>query len=135
MDPATMTTLRRPAMEWTFGTFLWSTLIFFFWFVIIWMFISLFADVLRRDDLSGWGKAGWIILMVVLPFIGILAYVIARPKVVRGDAMAFGASDRYPRSTSDYQAADEIAKAARLQDQGKITAAEFEQIKQHALSH
>jgi len=109
--------------------------IFFFWFAVIWMFISLFADVFRRDDLSGWGKAGWITLMVILPFIGILAYVIARPKAARGDAFAFGASGRNPRSASDYQAADEIAKAARLQDQGKITAAEFEQIKQHALSH
>ena len=122
-------------MDWTFGTFLWSTLIFFFWFVVIWMFISLFADVFRRDDLSGWGKAGWITLMVILPFIGILAYVISRPKDVREDALSMRNSSRYPRSTSDYQAADEIAKAARLQDQGKITASEFEQIKQHALSH
>jgi hypothetical protein len=122
-------------MDWTFGTFLWSMLLFFFWFTVIWMFISLFADVLRRDDLSGWGKAGWIILMVVLPFIGILAYVVSRPKVARGDAVSFGMPSPSTQSTSDYQAADEIAKAARLQDQGKITAAEFEQIKQHALSH
>ncbi len=121
-------------MEWTFATFLWSTLVFFVWFVAIWMFISIFADVFRRDDLSGWAKAGWIVVLVILPFIGILAYVIARPKHAQGD-VPFGASDRYPRSTSDHQAADEIAKAARLQDQGKITAAEFEQIKQHALSH
>ena len=122
-------------MDWTFGTFLWSTLIFFFWFVVIWMFISLFGDVFRRGDLSGWGKAGWIILMVILPFIGILAYVISRPKDLREDALSMRGTNRYPRSTSDYQAADEIAKAARLQDQGRITAAEFEQIKQHALSH
>jgi hypothetical protein len=122
-------------VDWTFGTFLWSTLIFFFWFTVIWMFISLFADVFRRGDLSGWGKAGWITLMVILPFIGILAYVISRPKELREDAVSMRGSSRYPNATSDYQAADEIAKAARLQDQGKITAAEFEQIKQHALSY
>jgi len=109
--------------------------IFFFWFSVIWMFISLFADVIRRDDLSGWAKGGWIALMVILPFIGILAYVISRPKELREDTLSMRGSGRYPRSTSDYQAADEIAKAARLQDQGKITAAEFEQLKQHALSH
>jgi hypothetical protein len=102
---------------------------------VIWMFISLFADVFRRSDLSGWGKAGWIILMVVLPFIGILAYVVSRPKDLREDATSMGRTSRYSGSTSEYQAADEIAKAARLQDQGKITADEFEQIKQHALSH
>jgi hypothetical protein len=45
-------------------------LAFFFWFAFIWMFVSLFADILRRDDLSGWGKAGWILLIVVLPFLG-----------------------------------------------------------------
>jgi len=122
-------------VDWNFGTFLWSTLIFFFWFVAIWMFISIFADIFRRDDLSGWGKAGWIILIVILPFIGILAYMIARPKTASGDLAALGGGDGHRRSTSDYQVADEIAKAARLQDQGKITAAEFEQIKQHALSH
>jgi len=100
------------------------------------MFISLFADVFRREDLSGWGKGGWILLMVILPFVGILAYVITRPKELRQDTLAMSSnSNRYPKSTSDYQAADEIAKAARLQDQGKITAAEFEQLKQHALSH
>jgi hypothetical protein len=122
-------------VDWNFGTLIWSTLIFFFWFTVIWMFISLFADVFRRDDLSGWGKAGWIILMVVFPFIGILAYVVTRPKTAGAEMATFGAAERYPRSNSEYQAADEIAKAARLQDQGKITAAEFETIKQHALSY
>jgi Phospholipase_D-nuclease N-terminal len=70
---------RKIIMEWTFGTLLWSMLVFFFWFMFIWMFVAIFADILRRD-LSGWAKAGWIVLIVVLPFLGILIYLIARPK-------------------------------------------------------
>jgi hypothetical protein len=66
--------------NWTFGDVLWSMLIFFFWCMFIWMFIAIFSDIFRRDDLSGWGKAGWILLIVVLPFLGILIYMIVRPK-------------------------------------------------------
>jgi len=62
-------------MHWTFGTFLWSTLVVFFWVAVIWMFIAIFADILRRD-MSGWAKAGWIVLIVLLPFLGMLIYVI-----------------------------------------------------------
>ncbi len=117
-------------MQWTFGTFIWSMFVFFIWFAVIWMFIAVFADIFRRD-MSGWAKAGWIILIVVLPFIGILAYMIARPKTEDRDVGLYPAA-RQP--TEEYYAADEIAKAARLYDQGKITAAEFESLKQHALS-
>ena len=125
-------------MHWTFGTFLWSMVVFFFWFAVIWMFIALFADVFRRN-ISGWAKAGWIVLMVVFPFIGILAYLIARPKEA-GDVYGYG----YRRQTEPVAAdngnhgnhvADEIAKAADLRDQGRITPAEYERIKEHALSY
>lgn len=66
---------------WTFGTFLWAMVAFFFWFVLIWMFIATFADIFRRRDLSGWGKAGWILVIAILPLFGILVYVIARPRI------------------------------------------------------
>jgi uncharacterized membrane protein len=65
---------------WSFGTFMWGMLAFFFWFMFIWMFIATFADIFRRRDLSGWGKAAWIAVIVILPFLGILIYVIARPR-------------------------------------------------------
>lgn len=119
-------------MEWTFGTFLWATLVFFFWFAVIWMFIGVFASIFRRD-MSGWAKAGWILLIVVLPFLGILIYLIAMPRAEReGDVYAWGPSAK-PRP--EYRAADEIAKAAQLHDQGKISADEFEYLKQQALTH
>jgi hypothetical protein len=58
-------------MDWSFGTFLGAMLVGFFWVMLIWMFIAVFADVLRRD-MSGWAKAGWMVLIFVLPFVGIL---------------------------------------------------------------
>ena len=117
-------------MNWTFGDYLWSIVIFFFWFMFIWMFIAIFADIFRRDDLSGWGKAGWIVLIVVLPFIGILIYMIARPKpteaeIQRAMGTQYGGSGR--------SAAEEIAKAAELRDSGKISQTEFDQLKAQAL--
>ncbi len=63
----------------TLGDILWGMLVFFFWFMAIWIFITVFADIFRRNDLSGWAKAGWIFLIFILPLFGILIYVIARP--------------------------------------------------------
>jgi hypothetical protein len=120
-------------MHWTFGTFLWAMLLAFFWVCVIWMFIAVFADIVRRD-MSGWAKAGWIVLIIVLPFIGILAYVIAAPKRVAYAGGDIGFAGERPPAT-EYSASDAIAAAARLQDQGKITADEYERLKQRALSH
>ena len=121
------------AVEWTFGTFLWWLLVFFFWFTVIWMFIAIFADILRRD-MSGWAKAGWIILIVLLPFLGALIYLIARPSGASRDSQFI---PRYPDVTNGTRSigpADEIATAAQLYDEGKLTAEEFEILKQQALS-
>ena len=71
--------------EYGFGEFLWTMLAFFFWFMLIWMFIAVFADIFRRRDLSGGAKAGWILLIFLLPLFGILIYVIARPAVTDQD--------------------------------------------------
>jgi hypothetical protein len=69
------------AYEWTFGSVLWAMIVFFFWFMLIWMFIGVFADIFRRNDLSGGAKAGWLLLIFIVPFFGILIYLIARPKM------------------------------------------------------
>jgi uncharacterized membrane protein len=71
--------------DYGFGEFLWTMLAFFFWFMLIWMFIAVFADIFRRRDLSGGAKAGWILLIFILPLFGILIYVIARPSVTDQD--------------------------------------------------
>jgi hypothetical protein len=69
---------------WGMGDVLWSMLVFFFWVMAIWIFITVFADIFRRDDLGGGAKAGWILLLVILPFFGALIYIISRPTVVPG---------------------------------------------------
>jgi hypothetical protein len=63
----------------TFWDVIFSLVAFFFWFMLIWIFISVFADIFRRHDLSGLAKAGWVILIVILPFIGALIYIVMRP--------------------------------------------------------
>jgi ABC-type multidrug transport system permease subunit len=67
------------AAEWSLGSVLWVTVVFMFWVMAIWIFIALFSDILRRRDLSGGAKAGWILLLFVLPLLGSLIYIISRP--------------------------------------------------------
>jgi uncharacterized membrane protein YhaH (DUF805 family) len=115
------------------GGILWTMIAFFFWMMIIWMFISVFADIFRRNDLSGWGKAGWIILVFVVPFIGILIYVIARPKMTEQDKEILMKAQEQQRRAAGYSSADEIAKLSKLKADGAITDAEFEEMKKRAL--
>lgn len=109
-------------------------LIFFFWIIYIWMFIAIFSDIFRRDDLSGWAKAGWILLIIIVPFIGILIYLIARPRMTEQDKRMMGMWHERDRRASGYSTADEIAKLAKLREEGTISAEEFENLKRHALA-
>ena len=119
--------------EFDLGDLLWSMLAFFFWFMLIWMFIAVFGDIFRRNDLSGGAKAGWIILIFVLPLLGILIYVIARPKMTEQDRELAQAAMQEERRTSGYSSADEIAKLAKMRDEGTISAEEYERLKQQAM--
>jgi hypothetical protein len=69
------------AAEYPLGGIIWTLLVLYLWFMLIWMFVAAFADVFRRRDLSGFAKALWLLLIFALPFLGILIYVIARPSV------------------------------------------------------
>jgi hypothetical protein len=119
--------------QWDLGDALWAMLVFFFWFMAIWIFISIFADIFRRNDLSGWAKAGWIFLIFVVPFLGALIYVIARPKMTEQDREMMEKAQEQQRRMSGYSSADEIAKLAALRDEGKITAEEYEEMKRKAM--
>jgi type VI protein secretion system component VasK len=116
------------------GDVLWSMLIFFFWFMFIWMFIAVFSDIFRRNDISGGAKAGWIILIVLLPFLGILIYMIARPKMTAQDKEMMDGYREEQRRAAGFSSADEIAKASELKASGAITDSEFEDLKRKALS-
>jgi competence protein ComGC len=98
------------------------------------MFIAIFGDIFRRDDLSGWVKAGWIVLIVIVPFIGILLYLVFRPKMTQQDQRMMNQLVEQDRRASGYSAADEIAKLSRLRSDGTITAEEFDSLKARALT-
>jgi Short C-terminal domain/Phospholipase_D-nuclease N-terminal len=111
----------------------WAMLWFFLFFVWIWLLITVFADIFRSDDLSGWGKALWVLFVVILPYLGVLVYLIARGKSMQERAIAQSAEQekatrRYIQeasSTGSASSADELAKLAQLRDSGVITADEF----------
>ena len=121
-----------PALTWQFGEVLIYTAVIFFWCLVIWMFIAVFADIFRRRDHSGWAKAGWIFLIFILPLFGILIYMIVRPKdaTAEQDREAMQAA----RRATGYSSAEEIAKAQELLNSGALTQAEFDEIKRNALS-
>src|SRR3954463_6855236 len=106
---------------------------FFFWFMAIWIFITVFSDIFRRSDLSGWGKAGWVFLIFILPFLGVLIYMIARPKMTAQDRQEMEQAQVVQQRLEGYSAADEVAKLAKLRDDGAISAEEYEEMKRRAM--
>jgi len=117
----------------TFWDVVWWMIMVFFFTMAIWIFVTVFADILRRNDLSGIAKAVWLLLIFVFPFIGVLIYLIARPKMTEQDRELIEQYQAQQRRLSGYSAADEIAKAQQLRDSGAITAEEFESLKRRAL--
>jgi len=117
----------------SFGDFLWGIVFFFFWVMYLWMFIAIFGDIFRRDDISGWLKAGWIFLIFFLPLIGILLYLVSRPKMTEQEMAMMGAGAERGSGTTR-SASEEIDKAKKLLDSGAITADEFATLKKKALS-
>ena len=116
------------------GEWLWAMVAFFFWFMAIWIFIQIFADIFHRRDLSGGAKAGWVILLFILPFLGALIYMIARPKMTEQDKRMLTEAREQQRRLSGYSAADEISKLGKLRDEGKISVEEYESLKQKAMA-
>lgn len=120
--------------ETTFLDVFWSMLVFFFWVMAIWLFIALIGDVIRRDDLSGWGKAGWIFFMLFLPVLGALVYVIARPKVTAQDVRLLARSEAAERAVAGVSTADELSKLSELRVQGALSEQEYEELKRRTLA-
>ena len=115
------------------GEWLWAMMAFFFWFMAIWIFIQIFADVFHRRDLSGAAKAGWIFLLFVLPFLGALIYMIARPKMTEQDREEMQKAQEMQRRISGFSPAEEIEKLSKLRDAGEISAEEYQRLKAQAL--
>ena len=126
------------AADYPFMDVLWSMIIFFFWVIWIWIVVTVLVDIFRRDDIGGWAKAAWVIFVVILPWLGVLIYLIAqhdgmrerRIREVQDQKQAF---DQYVRDAAGGSAA-EIAQAKQLLDSGAITQDEFAAIKAKALA-
>jgi hypothetical protein len=126
------------AADYPFLDVLWTMIIFFCWVAWIWIVITVFIDLFRRHDIGGWAKAGWVVFVIVLPFLGVLVYLIAQDNGMRERRMTEArdqkqAFDQYLRETAG-GTAGEIAKAKELLDSGAIDQAEFDQIKRRALA-
>jgi Short C-terminal domain/Phospholipase_D-nuclease N-terminal len=126
------------AADYPFLDVLWTMILFFAWVAWIWIVITVLIDLFRRDDIGGWAKAGWVVFVIVLPFLGVLVYLIAqhegmRERSVREARSEQAAFDQYVRETAGGSAA-EIAKAKELLEAGTISQAEFDAIKAKALA-
>jgi len=126
-------TLTGCGNTWGTGSVIWTMAIFFFWMIYIWMFITIFADIFRRNDIGGGKKAMWIIFVIFLPLLGILIYMIARPKMTEQDKQLMEKAQAQQHRAAGYSAAEEIAKAQALKDSGAITEAEFQELKRKAM--
>jgi Phospholipase_D-nuclease N-terminal len=105
----------------------------FFWTMAIWIFISIFGDIFRRRDLSGPAKAGWILLLFVVPFLGALIYTIARPRMTEQDREDTLRAGERQRRLEGYSSAEEIEKLTRLRDAGELSSQEYDDLKRRAL--
>ena len=112
-----------------FWDLVWGMIIFFFWVMAIWIFISLFADIFRRDDLSGGWKAIWILVLFIVPFLGALIYIIARPKATPQDVRMMAQAEAAAQAAGQVSTADQLTKLAQLRDSGAISVPEYEKLK------
>ena len=128
------------ASDYPFLDVLWTMAIFFLWVLWFSLLFRVFADVFSRNDLSGWGKTGWLVFAIVLPFLGVFIYLITQgagmtERNLERERAQRAQLDEYVRETSTGGgAAAEIERAKKLLDGGAITQAEFDAIKQKALA-
>lgn len=128
------------AADYPFLDLLWTFVIIFLWVAWFWLLFTVWFDVFRRDDISGWAKAAWLIFTIVLPFLGVFIYLITQndgmtQRSIHRARAQQAQFDEYVRDTAGSGgAAAEIERAKKLLDSGAITPAEFEAIKQKALA-
>ena len=126
--------------DFTLGDALLTVLEIFLFVIYLWILITIIGDLFRDHQLSGWAKAGWIFLLLVLPFLGALIYLIARgegmrDRTVREQADMRRHMDAYIRETAGTgSSVDELAKLSELKDKGAISQEEFDRAKAKLLA-
>jgi Short C-terminal domain/Phospholipase_D-nuclease N-terminal len=122
---------------------LWSMFVFFLWVAWFFLLFKVVSDIFRSHDLSGWGKTAWLVFAIVLPFLGVFSYVIARGNQMTQHEMERAqfqqqAFDSYVRETAAHGTSggsvDQLTKLASLREQGVISDAEFESEKAKVLT-
>jgi hypothetical protein len=127
------------ATSYPFLNVLWDILIIFAWVLFIWVAIVVFSDIFRRRDISGWVKAGWVVAIVLVPWIGVLVYLIfnhdgmAERSEKQSRAMRSQFDEYMRHAAGKGGPASEIEAAKRLLDSGTITQDEFDAVKAKAL--
>jgi Short C-terminal domain/Phospholipase_D-nuclease N-terminal len=114
----------------------WTMFLFFAWLLWIWLVVWVLMDIFRSRDISGWGKAGWIALVILLPLIGVLAYEIVHSDHLFGTRGTYSrdarAQDEASRSGGN-SSVDELSKLSELRQRGLLSDAEFERGKEKIL--
>jgi ABC-type multidrug transport system fused ATPase/permease subunit len=128
-----------PLAEFTLGAALLTVVEIFLFMAWIWVLITVIGDLFGDRSVSGWGKAAWTFALILVPFLGVFLYLIARggsmhERGVKRQADAQRQLDAYIRQAAAGSPADELVKLAGLRDQGAISDSEFEQAKQKLLS-
>ncbi len=116
-----------------FWDFFWSLIVIYFLFMLIWIFIRIFADIFHRRDLSNGWKVAWIVILVLIPFLGALIYLLTR-KPTEQDKEEMAQAQQMQQRATGYSAADEIAKLEQLKASGAISQEEFDAAKARALA-
>jgi len=128
------------AADWRLGEVFLTFLYFALFFIFIWLLIAVFADIFRSHDISGWAKALWVIFIIIMPFLGILVYLI-----VRGGSMHERSAQQMNQADTAFRQyvqqavgtgsiADELTRLADLKERGVIDDDEFQQLKAKALA-
>ncbi len=119
---------------------MWTMFVFFAWIIWLWLLFVIFADLFSRHDIGGLGKAGWVVLILVLPFLGVLIYVISQSHAMADRRLAQAKAsqesfDKYVQSVANTGTPTaQISHAKELLDSGAITADEYETLKSKALA-
>jgi hypothetical protein len=136
--PAVRTTSEEDAMllaasNYPLLNLFWTTFIIFGWILWFWLLIRVYTDVFRRQDIGGWAKTGWVVFTLVLPFIGVLIYLIGQGRGMQARAEhdvreQRAATDAYIRSVAADAGSTQMTKARDLLASGAITSDEFDRM-------
>ncbi|MFK0045677.1 SHOCT domain-containing protein [Streptomyces sp. NPDC090741] len=127
------------AVDYPLLNMFWTMMLIFIWVLWFMLLFRIIGDIFRDDDLSGWAKTGWMIFVIIVPFLGVFVYVIARGRGMGERELRRAQRNEeefrsYVQSAAGPSQSEELAKLADLRDRGDISAAEFEQAKAKVLA-